>query len=61
MVPDALPDNADRLADDLKTRVRHALGETKVPAVIVVIAEMPHLSREKIDRKDLLRRYLEIG
>jgi acyl-CoA synthetase (AMP-forming)/AMP-acid ligase II len=58
VVPGAVPDDADRLADDLKTRVRHALGESKVPAVILVIAEMPRLSREKIDKQALIRGYL---
>ena len=61
VIPDRKPDDPDRLGEDFKTRVRQALGDSKVPRVVVLIEDMPRLAREKVDKRALARTYLEPG
>jgi acetyl-CoA synthetase len=60
VTPTSRPEDPDRLIEDLKDRVRDALGDSKVPNVIVLVDDMPRLNREKINKRELVARYLRL-
>jgi acyl-CoA synthetase (AMP-forming)/AMP-acid ligase II len=47
------------LIEDLKNRVREVLGGSKVPRVVVLVDEMPRVARDKINKRELVTRYLQ--
>ena len=59
VTPSRTPEDPDRLIEGLKTRVREVLGGSKVPRVIVLVDDMPRVARGKIDKKELVTRYLQ--
>jgi acyl-CoA synthetase (AMP-forming)/AMP-acid ligase II len=48
----------DRFGEELKSLVRGALGPSKVPSIVVLVADMPRLGRDKVDKQHLVKRYL---
>ena len=58
VVPGTGPDDPDRLGEDLKSRVRLALGDSKVPHAVVLVADLPRAARDKVDKPELMRRFL---
>ena len=59
VTPRSRPEHPDRLIEDLKTRVREVLGGSKVPRVVVLVDEMPRVERGKINKRELVTRYLQ--
>ena len=58
VTPSSTPEDPDRLIEDLKNRVREVLGDSKVPRVVVLVDDMPRLARDKINKRELVTRYL---
>ncbi len=58
VTPSSTPEDPDRLIEDLKNRVREVLGDSKVPKVVVLVDDMPRVARDKIDKRELVARYL---
>ena len=58
VLPGAGPAEPDRFGEELKSLVRAALGPSKVPSIVVLVAAMPRLSRDKVDKQQLVKRYL---
>jgi acyl-coenzyme A synthetase/AMP-(fatty) acid ligase len=59
VIPSSTPENPDRLIEDLKDRVREVLGDSKVPRVVVLVDDMPRVARDKVNKKELMMRYLQ--
>ena len=59
VTPSSRPADPDRLIEDLKNRIREVLGSSKVPRVIVLVDDMPRLARDKINKNELVTRYLQ--
>jgi len=59
VAPSSKPKNPDRLVEDLKNRVREVLGDSKVPRVVVLVDDMPRVARDKINKRELVARYLQ--
>jgi acyl-coenzyme A synthetase/AMP-(fatty) acid ligase len=59
VTPSSTPEDPDRLIEDLKNRVREVLGGSKVPRVVVLVDEMPRVARDKINKRELVTRYLQ--
>jgi acyl-coenzyme A synthetase/AMP-(fatty) acid ligase len=59
VTPSSRPADPDRLVEDLKNRVREVLGSSKVRRVIVLVDDMPRLARDKINKSELVTRYLQ--
>ena len=58
VTPSSTPVDPDRLIEDLKNRVREVLGGSKVPRVVVLVDDMPRVARDKINKSELVTRYL---
>jgi acyl-coenzyme A synthetase/AMP-(fatty) acid ligase len=58
VTPNGTPEDPDRLIEDLKNRVREILGDSKVPSVVILVDDLPRLAREKVDKRELMARYL---
>lgn len=61
VIPNGTPDDPDGLGEELKSRVHKSLGVSKVPSIVILIDEMPRLARDKVDKKDLVRRHINPG
>ena len=59
VTPNGTAEDPDRLIEDLKNRVREALGDSKVPSVVILVDDLPRLAREKVDKRELVARYLQ--
>jgi fatty-acyl-CoA synthase/benzoate-CoA ligase/fatty acid CoA ligase FadD22 len=58
VIPGINPDDPDRLGEELKSRVRQALGDSKVPHAVVLVEDLPRAARDKVDKPELMRRFL---
>lgn len=58
VTPSSTLDDPDRLIESLKNRVREVLGGSKVPRVVVLVDDMPRVARDKINKRELVARYL---
>jgi acyl-CoA synthetase (AMP-forming)/AMP-acid ligase II len=61
VIPDGFPRDGDGLGEDLKNRVREKLGDSKVPSVVMLVDDLPRLAREKVDKRELVAKYLHAG
>jgi len=61
VIPNGIPKDSDRLGEDLKNRVREVLGDSKVPSVVMLVDDLPRLAREKVNKRELMARYLQLG
>ena len=59
VTPSSTPEDPDRLIEDLKNRVRQVLGDSKVPRVVVLVDDMPRVARDKVNKRELVTRYLQ--
>ena len=59
VTPSSTPEDPDRLIEDLKNRVRQVLGDSKVPKVVVLVDDMPRVARDKVNKRELVTRYLQ--
>ena len=48
----------DRVGEDFKSRVRDALGDSKVPAYVRLVDDLPRLARGKVNKRELVKRYV---
>ena len=59
VIPNSIPKDGDRLGEDLKNRVREKLGDSKVPSVVMLVDDLPRLARDKVNKRELVAKYLQ--
>lgn len=59
VIPNDEQKDSDRLSEDLKNRVREMLGDSKIPSVVMLVDDLPRLAREKVNKRELVTKYLQ--